>query len=95
MSAKQRKTIVPLENGNGITVYSGAKVSTALEEVMADMTLYKGVKLSQVLEAVYSQGKKDGARDAFEKMRAGLEQAESAVPHRIPGRPKKRAAKKK
>lgn len=29
-------------------------------------TLYKGIRLLQVLETVYVQGKKDGARAAFD-----------------------------
>ncbi len=79
------KTLVSLSTGN-IAVYAGVRVAHALEEVTRKMDLYQGVKLSQLLDAVYSQGKKDGARDvqeSFEKMMRG-------IPHLNPGQPKKK-----
>ncbi len=54
------------------------------------MTLYQGVKLSEILEAIYEQGKKDGARTAFETLKAKTREAENLVPHRNPGQPKKK-----
>ncbi|QPC31691.1 hypothetical protein IS481_00445 [Caldimonas thermodepolymerans] len=53
------------------------------------MTLYHGVRLSQVLEAVYTQGKKDGARTAFEELDKKIREVHKAVPHKNPGKPKK------
>ena len=40
------------------------------------------------MEAVYLQGKKDGAREAFENVDKSLTQAKKAIPHNRPGRPK-------
>ncbi len=68
-----------------IPVYAGKKVSEALVEITANMNVYHGVRFSQILEAVYVQGKKDGARDVFEK----LDDVKRAIPHRNPGHPKK------
>jgi hypothetical protein len=68
-----------------IAVYAGKRVSEALTELTDKMTIYHGVKLSQILDAVYAQGKKDGARDVFDRM----EDLKRAIPHRNPGHPKK------
>ena len=90
MAAKNRLTKYTTAKGKIIKVYAGARVSDALAEVTSDMTLYKGVRLAQLLEAFYSQGKKDGARQAFEAAGKAMRVAEQSVPHRVPGRPKKR-----
>jgi hypothetical protein len=58
----------------------------ALEKIIGDMSLYDGVKLLDVFEAVYDQGHKDGARAVFEK----VDSAKKEIPHRAPGRPRKR-----
>jgi hypothetical protein len=71
-------------------VYASAKVADALEAIVADMTLYEGVRLASVLEAVYSQGKKDGAREAFDALDQGVAQVKKAIPHKRPGRPARR-----
>jgi hypothetical protein len=67
-SGKNRTTIVPLRGSKAIRVYAGARVSDALREISSKMSMYEGVLLSQVLEAMYEQGKKDGARKAFEEL---------------------------
>lgn len=76
-----------------ISVYAGKPIRDALFEISRDMNLYHGVRLAQVLGAVYVQGKKDGARDVFEK----VDVVKAAISYRNPGQPKKkkRAAKKK
>ena len=61
-----------------------------MEEIEGDLTLYHGVRLLQVLEAVYLQGRKDGARSAFEELDKGFNAARDVVPHKNPGQPKKR-----
>jgi len=79
------RTNIPMSTGI-VPVYAGVHVAHALHEVTKNMDLYQGVKLTQILEAVYSQGKKDGARkvgESFEKMM--LE-----IPHNNPGQPKKK-----
>ncbi len=72
-----------------VTVYASPKVSHALDVVTKDMTLYEGVKLVQLLEAIYLQGKKDGARAAFETVNTKFLEAGKLVPHKNPGQPKK------
>ena len=57
------------------------------------MTLYNGVKLSQLFEAVYVQGRKDGARYAFDTVSEKMNEAEKLVPHKNPGQPKKKKKK--
>ncbi len=71
-----------------VPVRASPRVADALQELSANMDLYQGVKLRQVLEAVYMQGKKDGALEAFEQVDAGVAAAKKQIPHRGPGRPR-------
>lgn len=73
-----------------VAVYASPRVAHAMKELTQEMTLYQGVRLTQILDAVYEQGNKDGARKAFDQIHAGVKAAEKAVPHRNPGKPKKR-----
>ncbi len=68
-------------------VYTSARVADALQEITKDATLYEGVRLAQVLEAVYIQGRKDGARAAFEEIDRTVALAKAEIPHKKPGRP--------
>jgi hypothetical protein len=95
MPLRYQITTVAFKAGN-VKVYATPKVKAALDELMEEMTLYHGVRLTQVLEAVYEQGKKDGARAAFEALDERVAEAKNNVPHKLPGRPKlKRTLKKK
>ena len=89
MAGKYKATKVVLHSGIEVTVYASPRVRDALDEVTEDLTIYKGVRLTQVLEAFYVQGKKDGARQAFEALEQGFSDARALVPHRLPGRPKR------
>jgi len=62
----------------------------ALQDISANATLYEGVRLTQLLEAAYVQGKKDGAREAFEQLDRGVAEAKRQIRHRPPGRPRKK-----
>jgi hypothetical protein len=90
MAGKYKKNIIDLGGDKQVAVYATAGVSHALEVVTEDMTLYQGGKLLKVLEAMYEQGKKDGARAVFDQMHGKLKEAEKAIPHRNPGKPKKK-----
>jgi hypothetical protein len=72
-----------------VKVYASPRIRQALEELVRDKTVYEGVRLIQVLEAVYNQGKKDGAREAFEETDRKFLEAKRGVPHKNPGQPKK------
>ncbi len=77
-------------DGQKITVYTGAKVKAAFEEVYAKVdTLYHGVRFMEVIEAFYEQGKKDGRREMIEKMDA----LKTGVKYLPPGQPRKRKKK--
>ena len=90
MARRGYKTIkVPLATLN-LSIYSSPRLADALKELTKEMTLYRGVRFTQILEAVYQQGKKDGAALAFKEISKGLTQAQHKVPHKRPGRPKKR-----
>jgi ABC-type Fe3+-hydroxamate transport system substrate-binding protein len=39
---------------------------------------------------MYEQGKKDGARKAFEELDDRIAKLKEAIPHRTPGRPRKK-----
>lgn len=88
-AAKYVTTKIELKSGT-IKVYASAKVRGALSEVSEDMDLYKGVRLIEVLEAVYIQGRKDGANTAIEKIEESVAAAKTLIPHRKPGRPRKK-----
>ena len=74
-----------------VTVYASPKIGQALNDLIKNLSVYEGVKLAQCLEAMYDQGKKDGARVAFEVLEEKVIEAEKQVPHKNPGKPKKRA----
>lgn len=90
--AKRGYRTIPLElkKGEVVPVYTSARVADALQEISANVTLYEGVRLTQLLEAAYIQGKKDGAKEVFEQLDRGVAEAKRQIPHRPPGRPKKR-----
>ena len=90
MAGRYGITTVPLRGKKVAKVYASPKVGDALREISKDMTLYQGVRLSGVLDAVYVQGKKDGAREAFDGLDRSLADVRKAIPHRPPGRPKKK-----
>lgn len=83
------KNVIPMGD-KSVNVYASPTVSKALQEVTDDMNLYHGVRLGQLLEAVYLQGQKDGANNAFSQLDEKLKEAKNSVPHRNPGKPKKK-----
>lgn len=83
------KTVTVTLTTSELTLRGGQKLVSAVESMTADMTLYEGVKFHQILEAVYLQGKKDGARAAFDEIDHGVKAAKQAVPYKNPGRPRK------
>ncbi len=90
MAGRYSITTIPLKGKKSVKVYASPKVGEALREISKDMTLYDGVRLSEVLDAVYAQGKKDGAHQAFEGFDRSLAEIKKAIPHRRPGRPRKK-----
>ena len=73
-----------------VTVYASPRIGNALNELVSNLTIFEGVKLSQLMEALYEQGRKDGARAAFEVLESKVLEAERLVPHKNPGKPKKK-----
>ncbi len=71
-----------------IPVYASARTADILEEITEGMSLYHGVRLAQVLEAIYKQGKKDGAAEAFVALDKAQGEVKKLIPHKKPGRPK-------
>ena len=72
-----------------IVVYTSPNIVKALKDIVAKASLYEGVRLTQIMEAVYLQGKKDGARAAFEAVDRQYAAVKRQIPHKRPGRPKK------
>ena len=89
-SARGFRTIKITIKGSSVSVFASARTADALTEIETDMSMYHGVRLHQVLEAVYKQGHKDGARDAFEEVDKSLGAVKKLIPHRRPGRPRTR-----
>lgn len=87
--AKYTKVSVELSSGP-LTLYAGSKVTSALKEIIKDMTLYHGVRLAQVMEAVYEQGLKDGRKEIIEAQDK-IKQHANYLP---PGRPRTKKKKK-
>lgn len=91
MAQRGYRTIpLVLRDNTEVSIRASARVADALEEIVAEATLYEGVRLTQVLEAAYVQGTKDGARAVFVQLDESLDEVKSQIPHRAPGRPKKR-----
>jgi sulfate adenylyltransferase subunit 1 (EFTu-like GTPase family) len=90
MAGRYSITTIPLKGKKTVKVYASPKIGEALREISKDMTLYDGVRLYEVLEAVYVQGQKDGAHQAFEGLDRSLAEVKKVVPHRRPGRPRKK-----
>lgn len=86
--ARYTKITLPLQSSN-ISLYAGSRIADAARHLAQDLNTYDGIKYVQILEAVYNQGKKDGAADAFEVVTKNMKRAQDAVPHKNPGRPKK------
>ena len=84
------RTIKVVLQNTEASVYTSPRVAKALEDILAQATLFEGVKIAQILEAVYKQGTKDGAAHVFEQVEGGLAQARKQIPHKKPGRPKKK-----
>ena len=91
MAKKPRYVVVPIPlKKDEVKVYASPRIAEAFKDVAMDMNMYKGVKLMQLLDAVYQQGKKDGARLAFESIDVQVREAKKGVPHQNPGRPRKK-----
>lgn len=84
------RTVVVPGTKSEIRVFCSARVADALAQLTPGLSLYEGVKLWQVLEAVYAQGRKDGAREAFTELDRRYDEVKRLVPHRLPGRPRTR-----
>jgi hypothetical protein len=92
MATRGFRTIKITFKGSQVSVYASKRIADALSEIEKDMLVFHGVKLHQVLEAVYNQGVKDGRAEVFSLMDRGVADAKKVLPHRRPGRPRRRAA---
>lgn len=91
MATRGYRTIrLQLAKRTQASVYTSPRLAAALEEMVSKASLYEGVKLAQILEAVYLQGKKDGAREAFEQLDQSIAGVKKQIPHKNPGRPPKK-----
>ena len=90
MAKRGYRTIALQVKNTEVSIYASARVADALEQIVGDAPLYEGVKIMQILEAAYNQGAKDGAREVFDEIDGSLEIVRKEIPHRNPGRPKKR-----
>lgn len=97
MSSRGYRTIkLKLKKGAEASVYTSPRLADALERIIAEeLDVFNGVKLVQILEAVYSQGKKDGARQVIEEQDKAIALIKRSIPHKRPGRPLKTAARKR
>lgn len=90
MAARGYRTIRVVLQNTEANVYTSPRVADALEDILAKASVFEGVKIAQILEAVYKQGVKDGAREAFEELDRHMAEVKKQVPHKRPGRPRKK-----
>lgn len=90
MAQRGYRTILLQVKNTEVSIYASARVADALEQIVGEAPLYEGVKIMQILEAAYNQGKKDGAREVFDEIDGRLQMVRREIPHRNPGRPRKR-----
>lgn len=93
MPARKRRGYRTIKVGlpkSTLTIYGSARLMDVVQTITKDMSLYQGVRFGQILEAVYKQGTKDGAREAFNQLEKRFREAMKAVPHKRPGRPKRK-----
>lgn len=70
-----------------IKLYTSNNVAKAYHEVLEKLeTLYYGARLGLVFDAVRERGRRDGRAEVFEK----LDALKQRLPHRLPGRPRRR-----
>ena len=82
-------------DGGQLVIYTGSTTARAWEG-LGDLDLPEVASLTTLVKAAYTQGRKDGARDVFERLAGDLAAAEKAIAHEKPGRPKtKRSASSK
>lgn len=85
-----RTISLQLSSTTSASVFTSPRTADALRAIIAKSSLYEGVRLAQILEAVYLQGKKDGAREAFAELDTRVAEVKRLVPHQRPGRPRKK-----
>lgn len=83
MVDKYAKAVIP---GKKITLYAGKQRVASALEALSELDLYKGAKLIDLIETAYEQGKKDGASNVI----AQFEKMAKQIPHKNPGRPKRK-----
>jgi hypothetical protein len=74
-----------------VAIRMSARRADALEKIVGEMSLFAGIKLLDLMEAAYVQGRKDGARAVFDQIDRNVSAVKRAIPHRAPGRPRKRS----
>jgi hypothetical protein len=83
-----RSVALPVKSeGRDVAILMSPRRADTLERIVGEMKTFDGVKLLDIMEAVYVQGRKDGAAAVFE----GIEDVRKAIPHKRPGRPRKRS----
>ncbi len=83
-TAKYKKLLVPHTSGE-IQIYAKPAHADALERIK-EMSAYDGIKMMALIAEVYRQGKKDGANSVFDS----IDTIKKAIPHKNPGKPKKK-----
>jgi hypothetical protein len=73
-----------------VTVYASPQIGKTLHDMVSNLSLFEAIKLHQLLESMYEQGKKDGARAAFDALEKKVIEAEKLVPHKNPGKPRRK-----
>jgi hypothetical protein len=91
--AKRGYQTVPLPvktESKPVPVRMSPRRAETARKIIGEMSTFDGIKILDLMEAVYVQGLKDGARAAFDQVDRSVTQAKKAIPHRAPGRPRKR-----
>lgn len=71
-----------------LKLFTSEQVPNAAHEVLDKLeTLFYGVRLGMVLQSVYERGLTEGRGQVFQQFDA----LKGSLPHRLPGRPRRRA----
>lgn len=90
MAKKRGYKTVKIKRGRQaeITLRTSDTVKNAYDH-LSNLTLFDFSRVLTLVYAAYAQGQKDGARSVFENLDSAIDTAKKAIPHKLPGRPKK------
>lgn len=85
-----KTTTINLSETKRVKLYTSQRVLNAVSHLEATLQVFEWSRVLNLCEAFFEHGKKEGARAAFEALELGMQNAKAKIPHRRPGKPKRR-----